>query len=162
MNSMRKTRASLVLGAVISVTVASLFAHHAVWSMYDSTRVVKRKAVIVRFALLDPHSLVFVDSTDANGQVEHWALEAPNLVGLGQRNLVNDVFKPGDAIEFCGYATKDGVDAFKSHQEPEPISLSLKSIPRPVLTGKLLFPEVLVLASGRRVQWATDERKCLN
>jgi hypothetical protein len=161
MRSMRKMKTGLLLGALMCVTAGSLFAHHAVWSIYDSAKVVQRKGVIVRFAQLSPHNLVFVDSTGANGEMEHWALEAPSIVGLGQRNPATQVFKPGDAIEFCGYETKGGIAALKSHQEPEPISLSLKNVPRPVVTGRLLYPEVLVLASGQRVQWATDERKCL-
>jgi len=144
----------------VCLLVGSLSAHHAVWSTFDSTRVVKRKGVITRFALLHPHSLIFVDSTEANGQVEHWALEAPTALALVRTNQNKGVFNPGDTIEFCGYATKDGVRAVTSHQEPEPISLSLKNVPRPVVTGRLIFPELVVLASGQRIQWPTDERKC--
>ena len=159
---MRKPKLSLLVSAALCFTVGSLFAHHAVWATYANTKMLKRKGVITRFALVNPHSLVFVDSVDPSGQVEHWALETPNVAGLATKNLGKDVFKPGDTVEFCGYATKDGVPATKSYQDPEPISLSLKNIPRPVVTGRLIYPELLVLASGQRVQWATDERKCLN
>jgi hypothetical protein len=69
------------------------------------------------------------------------------------------VVNPGEMIEFCGYATRDGVDPFKSYQRPEPISLSLKSIPRPILTGRLVAPARVVLASGQEI-FRTKEDRC--
>jgi len=145
-----KTGMILILAFCLS---GPLLAHHAFGSLYDGDRVVRQKGVITLFARLNPHSLIFVDSTDANGVVQHWVLEAQPAVIMGQ-------FKPGGTIEFCGYGTKDGVDAFKSYQSPEPISLSLKSVPRPVYTGKLIAPETVTLGSGEKFVW-NWEKKCL-
>jgi hypothetical protein len=134
----------------------ALVLHHAFGSMYDSNRVVRAKGVIMLFANVNPHSLIFVDSTDANG-VEHWALESLNMQ---QMRSIQNAIKPGGVIEFCGYATKDGVPATKSYQSPEPISLSLKSIPRPIWTGNLISPEIITLANGEKIGRATNS-KCL-
>lgn len=108
------------------------------------------------FAQLNPHSLIFVDSMDASGHVEHWALEGPNTGGMAALKLNTIVLRSGDAIEFCGYATKEGVDPLRLYQSPEPITLSLKSIPRPIFTGKLISPALMLLASGQRVEFGRE------
>jgi len=150
----------LLAGVILIWAAGSLLAHHAFASQYDANRIVRQHGVIMLFAQLNPHSLIFVDSKDANGQIEHWALEGSNTDGMTRLNLDRNTLQPGDAIEFCGYATKEGVEPLKSYQRPEPITLSLKSIPRPIFTGKLVSPALIVLASGRRVEWRS-ESPCL-
>ena len=144
----------------ILLLAGSLSAHHAFASLYDANRIVRQKGVIAMIAQLNPHSLLFVDSTNASGQVEHWAIEGPNIGGMTALKLDRNVLKPGEAIAFCGYATKEGIDPLRSFQSPEPITLSLKSIPRPIFTGKLISPALIVLASGQRVE-LNRESSCL-
>jgi len=156
MNGVKSFSIPLIAAAMLCLAAGSLFAHHAFGSLYDVNRIVRQKGVIMMFAQLNPHSLLFVDSTDANGQVEHWVLEGPGTGGMTALKLDRNVLKPGDAIEFCGYATKEGIEPLKSYQTPEPITLSLKSIPRPIFTGKLISPAVIVLANSQRVVWGRE------
>ena len=138
------------------IALLAFLAHHAFGSVYDSNRFVRAKGVVVLYAEMNPHSLIFVDSTDANGVVEHFALET--AMPQQMKRYFGSGIKPGSTIEFCGYATKDGVSPTKSYQSPEPISLSLKSIPRPIYTGKLIAPEMYVLEGGGTFGRATNPK----
>jgi hypothetical protein len=139
------------------LATGSLLGHHAFGSLFDATRMLRHKGVIVAIAKINPHSLIFVDSTDANGVVEHWALEVAAARQLVQRGLGDNVLKPGAKIEFCGYRTKDGIDPRLSYRSQEPISLSLKSIPRPVYSGLLIAPEWMGI-DGKPPQLPRDSK----
>jgi hypothetical protein len=155
---MKLTVRTLLIVCAMCCAATGVLAHHAFGSLFDSARVTKNKGVISTLALQSPHSLLFVDSPGKDGTIEHWALELPTANQLNATQLGRGVFNPGDAIEFCGFETKDGVDSIRTYQSPEPISLSLKSIPRPVLRGKLISPAVVVLATGREIVWKKDEQ----
>jgi len=145
----------IALAAILGINLASgsLFAHHAFGSLFDIQRMHRLKGVVTSFVLANPHSLIFLDTKDANGQVEHWAIEGRptnQWLGIG---LDRTPIKVGDSLEVCGYSTKDGVEAFRSYTPPEPISLSLRAIPRETFRGRLIFPELLTLPGGKMFTW---------
>jgi hypothetical protein len=148
--------------AVLGMTLAagSLFAHHAFALLFDAERVHNLKGVVTKFVWANPHSLIFLDTRGFDGQLEHWAIEAPSIGSLTRMGLDKTTFKPGDTLEVCGYGTKDGVDPMRSFTPPEPISLSLKLIPRPTSTGQLVSPAILTLSSGQKLVWSSTG-KCL-
>jgi hypothetical protein len=130
-------------------------AHHSFAPVFDIDKVVSNKGVVTSFEWVNPHSFIFVETKDANGIVEHWALEGPAPNQLTRRNIDKAFFKVGDAIEFCGYATRDG----KTIAAPEPISLSLKLNPREI--GHLINAELLTFPDGRNMVWSDyGQRKC--
>jgi len=100
---------------------------------------------------MNPHGYIFVDGRNEKGEIEHWALETLTTAQLDSYGLGKVSLKVGDVVEVCGFATKDGVTSMKSYQAPEPISLSLKSIPRPILTGKVVWPKTLTLPDGKKL-----------
>ena len=135
-----------------------LSAHHAFGSEFDEAKIVQFKGAVQLIAWMNPHGLIFVDSRNDKGETEHWTLETLTPTQLGTFGLGKASLKVGDIIEVCGVATKDGIDPLKSYQAPEPISLSLKSIPRPVFTGKLIWPKTLTLPNGQKVTFG--QGKC--
>ena len=133
-------------------------AHHAFDSEFDPMKVVKIQGVVTMIARMNPHSLIFVDARNDKGVGEYWAVETLpalqlNAYGLGPTGSL----KVGDKIEGCGFTTKDGVAAMKSYQAQEPISESLKSIPRPIFSGRLVSPKVLTLPGGKKLGSGTCE-----
>jgi hypothetical protein len=133
----------------ILLSALSLSAHHAFGSEFDEAKIVQFRGSVQLIAWMNPHGLIFVDSRNDKGETEHWALETLTSTQLGTFGLSKGSLKVGDLIEVCGYATKDGIDPLKSYQAPDSISLSLKSIPRPVLTGKLTWPKTLSYPTAR-------------
>jgi hypothetical protein len=146
----------LVLIGGLSILLAAFpsSAHHRLESEFNEAKIVKFKGIVILVARMNPHSLIFVDAGNDKGETERWAMETVNATQLDQFGLGRKgSLKIGDTIEVCGFATKYGVDPMKTYQAPEPISLSLKSIPRPPLTGRLMWPRTLTLTDGRKVEF---------
>ena len=104
---------------VVSVVTACLLmastparAHHGTGISYDLSKLVSVKGVVVRFALSNPHSQLYFDVTDANGNVEHWSAEmnAPtNLERAGfSRKQMLSFFNPGSEVTVYGFRSKSG------------------------------------------------------
>jgi hypothetical protein len=150
---------ALVAGFALLLTAGSLSGHHSFAGVFDGGRVINLKGVITRFELLNPHSMMFVETKGAGGEIQHWVLEGPAVGQLDRRGINKDSFKTGVTIEACGYQTKDGVASV--YTAAEPISLSLKANPRP--SGRLISAELLTLASGEKVVWSNyGQKKCLD
>ena len=65
---------------VLSV-VASAAAHHSHGNYEDTF--IDLRGTVTEVHLLNPHSWVYVDVRNTNGQVQQWALEATNKIGSG-------------------------------------------------------------------------------
>lgn len=76
------SKAKFILSAVLAgaMTFGVASAHHAVNSQFDVTKQVELKGVLTKFDNLNPHCYWFYDVTNAQGAIEHWAIEsvAPN------------------------------------------------------------------------------------
>ena len=108
----RARRLVALSACVIALAIASLaggaLAHHG-YSAYDMTKVRSAKATITSFELANPHSSITCDITDADGKVEHWAIEtgAP-MRGMRAMGFTQDTLKPGDVVTIYFYPAKNG------------------------------------------------------
>jgi hypothetical protein len=104
---MRTTLGILTAGlGIVAWLSVPLPAHHSFNTEYDATKKVKLTGVVTNVAWTNPHMRVYIDVTDATGQVTNWNLEltSPNSVrrqGWGKNDL-----KAGDKVIFEGYAGK--------------------------------------------------------
>jgi len=151
--SMTRIHLVLIVSLVLLFLPHPSFSHHAFASEFDEKRIVKFQGIVTMIAQMNPHGLIYVDAKNDKGDTEPWAIETLSARQMDAYGLgVNGLLHVGDKIEVCGFATKDGVDPMKSYQAPEPISLSLKSIPRPIFTGRLMYPRNLSLPDGRKLE----------
>ena len=108
MMSFTASRASAVL-ALTALLTAPLSAHHSFGVAFDATKTVMLTGVITKIAWTNPHTHVWVDVKDANGQVVNWTLEGypPNV--LERTGWKKDVtIKIGDTLTFFGWRARDG------------------------------------------------------
>jgi Family of unknown function (DUF6152) len=70
-----KTRVAFAVAFAVLLAAVSSSAHHSFSGVFDAAKVVYVKGVITRFDAVNPHSIMYVDGTGENGEVEHWALE---------------------------------------------------------------------------------------
>ena len=93
----------------------SMFAHHGTGISYDLTKSVTVKGVIVNFAFQNPHSTLYWDAKDEQGNIVHWAAEmnAPgNLERAGYtRKQLFELFKPGLEVTVTGFQSRTGAPA---------------------------------------------------
>jgi hypothetical protein len=84
-----------------------LFAHHSFAAEYDQKQAVSFKGSVTKLDWMNPHVYFYVDVTDADGKVVHWACEAGNPNALARRGWKKDSLKAGDQITVEGYRAKD-------------------------------------------------------
>src|SRR4029079_3929533 len=102
-------RAGAVALLAAFFSVAGLSAPHRFGVAFDATKTVTLSGVITKIAWTNPHTHVWVDVKDANGQVVNWMLEGypPNV--LERTGWKKDVtIKVGDSITFFGWRARDG------------------------------------------------------
>jgi Family of unknown function (DUF6152) len=103
---------SIVLLATLVMGPALLFAHHGTGSSYDMNKVVVLKGVITQFAFANPHSQLYFDVTDDQGNVQHWSAEMRNPRNLEAeghtRKELTSKLAPGVKVEVTGNPSKAG------------------------------------------------------
>jgi len=146
---MKKMKAGWIgaLAAVILMALSSgsLIAHHSL-SQFDTTTAVRVKGTISRVELVNPHTIVFVDQKNADGQTQRWAVEGPGVTQLARSGFNKESLKVGDNIEACGYVTKEGVD-------PQQTLSTLSSKPN-TASVRLMDAELLVMPGGEVQKWS--------
>jgi hypothetical protein len=89
-----------------------LFAHHGTGISYDMHKTVTEKGVITKFAFQNPHSQLYFDVKDDQGNIVHWAAEmrAPgNLEANGYtRKDLMEKLAPGANVTVTGNPSKAG------------------------------------------------------
>ncbi len=106
-HSVSRAGAAALLAALVSA--ASLSAHHSFGVAFDATKTVTLTGVITKVAWTNPHTHIWLDVKDANGQVVNWMLEGypPNV--LERTGWKKDVtVKVGDTLTFFGWRARDG------------------------------------------------------
>jgi hypothetical protein len=149
---MKNSTSAWLAGILVIATAGSLAAHHSL-AQFDTTTAVRVKGTIVRFELINPHSIIFVDQKLADGQIQRWAVDGPAARQLSGSGITKDAVKVGEVIEVCGYVTKEGVESQRT-VNTEPISLSLKATTPKSMTGKIMNAEMIVMPDGKKQAWS--------
>jgi hypothetical protein len=97
---------SLVLcGFLLASTPAT--AHHSFAAEYDRNKQVKVTGTVTKFDFSNPHSWIYIDAKDADGNVVSWSFETASAGSLYRRGLRKDTVKPGMTITITGFGAKD-------------------------------------------------------
>lgn len=140
---MRKMKTGWLAVLLALASAGSVLAHHSL-ANYDTTKAVRVKGKVVKVHFINPHSLIYLEQTDADGKMQRWAVEGPPVQQLGRKGVPNDFLKYGDVIEACGYLPKENV----IWQVAEPSTTQAAS-----LAGKLLNGELIVMPDGKVMSW---------
>jgi hypothetical protein len=158
---MKKIKATWTAAMAIAVlaSAGSLAAHHSL-AQFDTATPVRVKGTVVSFLRVNPHSIIFLDQTREDGQIQRWAVDGPGPNQLDRMRVEKDILKAGDVVEVCGFVTKEGVPSERALQKS---SVSLDSSP-PNMTGRALNGHLLVMPDGKRRFWSDygHLEKCLN
>jgi uncharacterized protein DUF6152 len=104
----RKVYGVLVAGSLgVAMSAVPASAHHSFAAAFDADKPVTVKGVIVQAKLANPHSWIYLDVTDANGNVTRWGFEAQTPTALIRSGVKPDVFKLGSEVTIRGVHARD-------------------------------------------------------
>ncbi len=102
-------RTKLLTGAFCALMFSPIVqAHHSFSATYDLDRQVSVEGEITRFSFKNPHMLIYLKSTDANGETSNWMIEGEAATRYRHAGWDRDTLKPGDRIRVSGSGTHDG------------------------------------------------------
>ncbi len=96
----------LLTGAGL-VSAESLPAHHSFVQFDQSTELIM-SGEVVRWAFNAPHSWLYLDVEDNDGDVTLWSFEGSGPVSLLRRSINGNTFEPGDRLTFMYCPIRDG------------------------------------------------------
>lgn len=103
---MKRLLWTVALGAVVAVGLAisraPLDAHHASAPFYDDTKEVEVVGTVERFVFRNPHSFLFINGEDADGQVVEWEVELGAAVSMRRQGWTPETIRAGVPIRAVG------------------------------------------------------------
>ena len=99
-------RVTVAFGAVlVSMPIA---AHHNPAAHYIVDERVEIEGVVTEFRGVNPHSRIYFDVTNEQGETEAWMAEGDSIINLRRAGWTDDEFKPGDRIRILGRPSRTG------------------------------------------------------
>ena len=107
----------LALLAIMSLPALPLSAHHGV-AVYDVSQTVSKSGLVSRFQFINPHVLISITVSDADGKRTEWTgeLTSPNrLARTGSADVQwhRNLLKLGDEIILTGNPARNGAPAIR-------------------------------------------------
>ena len=93
---------------LLSVIAAPVFAHHSFLSIYDQDSLEVIEGVVTEVWFENPHSRVYVESTDSDGNKVVWESETYPRNILVRRGWNHNDLKAGDAVVLTGRQARNG------------------------------------------------------
>jgi hypothetical protein len=91
------------LAAIACVAAAAgAYAHHSFSATYEVGKQVKIEGNIVQFVYRNPHSFVHVETHEADGSAQRWAIEWGGTVQLDRQGVKRDTLRLGDHVIVVG------------------------------------------------------------
>ena len=94
------------VAVVVALTGAPADAHHASAPFYDNLKSVEANGVVTRFLFRNPHSFLFLDGEDENGETIEWEVEMGTAVSMSRRGWTPQTIQVGDRIRVVGQPSR--------------------------------------------------------
>ena len=91
----------LAVGFLLIVT--PVVAHHSAAAAYDETKRVEAQGTVTKILVRNPHSWVFLESTDDKGQKIEWQIE---MGGVPSMTWAKDGLPIGMAVKVAGHPSR--------------------------------------------------------
>lgn len=97
---MDRTKTTSLGGLVIGLVMLTipLSAHHGTRPSYDLDKRLTLTGIVTEWRLINPHSQLYFDVTNENGEVVHWAAEMSSVFQLSKAGWNRNSIKPGDKV----------------------------------------------------------------
>ncbi len=92
---------AVAVGLLVNVT--PVVAHHSAAAAYDESKNVEAQGTVTKVLLKNPHSWVFLESTDDKGQKVEWQIEMAAAASLGWTGATLPI---GTAVKVAGHPSR--------------------------------------------------------
>ena len=89
-------------------TASSAMSHHAVGPVYDADRTITAEGVVTRYRLVNPHSMMTLESRDPDGHPVTWTIELDGRQNLIVAGWTDKTIRVGERITVYGNPTHTG------------------------------------------------------
>jgi hypothetical protein len=110
----------LLLVAGVTMCASPAKAHHAIASVYDSSREIRVEGKVLEFHFVFPHPFVTIDVKRGDGTTMPWLLEMDNRSELARAGITSESLKPGDHIVVTGSPDRKGRQSLYIHRLDRP------------------------------------------
>jgi hypothetical protein len=69
------------------------------------------KGTVVRYEIVNPHTMIELDAPTRDGQAVRWTIDGPNPGRAQRMGVDNSLLKRGDVVEVCGFHYRSQVAA---------------------------------------------------
>ena len=97
---------TLIFGVVV-VSIPAM-AHHNPAAHYIVDERIELDGVVTEFRPVNPHSRIYFEVTNEQGETESWMAEGDSIINLRRSGWTNDQFKPGDRVHILGRPSRFG------------------------------------------------------
>jgi hypothetical protein len=101
-------RALVAVAALSLLSAPAAQAHHSFAVYFDPAKSVTITGRVAAFRFTNPHGMIALDVSGADGRTTQWRAETNAPVVLVRRGWTKDIIKPGDTITIEGWASRDG------------------------------------------------------
>ena len=96
------------LAAICAVCLAlPAWAHHS-HGNYDLSTWTLMEGTVKQVVFVTPHSIIYLDVKDAQGQTTTWSLEATSARGVMENGVKREDVRTGDSIKVRCHLLRDG------------------------------------------------------
>jgi len=95
-------------GVMLALAASPVLAHHSFLSIYDQEAITTIEGVVTEVWFENPHSRVYIESTDAEGRKTLWESETYPRNILVRRGWNHNDLKAGDKVILTGRLAKNG------------------------------------------------------
>jgi hypothetical protein len=95
---------AVAVGLALSRAPAN--AHHASAPFYDDTKSVEAVGTVERFIFRNPHSFLFINGPNADGETVEWEVELGAAVSMRRQGWTPETIRAGDPIKAVGQPSR--------------------------------------------------------
>jgi hypothetical protein len=103
----RPMRSVLTAAAIVLLCASSVRAHHSWTVEYDAAKSVTVKGVVTKVEWTNPHTRVYVDSTDDKGTITSWNFEMASTIALERGGWSRRTLQPGATVTIDGFEGRE-------------------------------------------------------